>query len=182
MRAEKGFTLIEVLVATTCSTILFLALFSTCASMLSWMGRLNSTLERDENLDLVPLILALLLTHAGNNHETFPQPPVELRDSELVVRSDISGTDRFPDGGLDDPFELLFIGQGADQLRMKSGQGSYQPLLNHIAEVSWALEGEELLHLDLEALSSGPGSGPLSRRRLQFALFLPNLQPTLFAN
>ncbi len=182
MRAEKGFTLIEVLVATTCSTILFLALFSTCASMLSWMERLNSALERDENLDLVPLILALLLTHAGNNHEAFPQPPVELRDSELVVRSDISGADHFPDGGLDDPFELLFIRQGTDQLRMKSGQGSYQPLLNHLAEVSWALEGEELLHLDLEALSSGPGSGPLSRRRLQFALFLPNLQPALFAN
>ena len=59
MRAEKGFTLIEVLVATTCSTILFLALFSTCASMLSWMGRLNSALERDENLDLVPVILHL---------------------------------------------------------------------------------------------------------------------------
>ena len=64
---------------------------------------------------------------------------------------------------------------------MKSGGGSYQPLLNHVAQVSWFMEGEELLHLDLDALSSGPGSGPLSRRRLQLLLFLPNLQPTLFA-
>lgn len=182
MLAEKGFTLIEVLVAISCSTILFLALFSTCASVLAWMGRLNSALERDENLDLVPLILAPLLTHAGNNNRAFPQPPVQLRDSELVVRSDTSGADRFPNGSLDDPFELLSIRPGADQLQMKSGQGSYQPLLNHIAQVSWLLEGDELLRLDLEALSSGPGSGPLSRRRLQLALFLPNLQRTLFAN
>ena len=182
MLAEKGFTLIEVLVAITCSTILFLALFSTCGSMLSWMGRLNSALERDENLDLAPLILAPLLTHGGNNLRAFPQPPVELRESELVVRSDTSGTDGFPDGGLDHPFELLSIRQGANQLQMKSGGGSYQPLLNHVAQVSWFMEGEELLHLDLDALSSGPGSGPLSRRRLQLLLFLPNLQPTLFAN
>ena len=41
MLAEKGFTLIEILVAITCSTILFLALFSSVTSMLTWMGRLN---------------------------------------------------------------------------------------------------------------------------------------------
>ena len=181
MLAEKGFTLIEILVTITCSTILFLALFSSFTSMLSWMGRMNSALERDENVDLVPLILAPLLTHAGNNRQAFPQPPVELQGNELIVRSDTSGTDLFPDGGLDDPFELLSFRQGTDQLQMKSGQGSYQPLLNHVAEVTWLLEREELLHLNLEARSSGPGSGPLSRRRLQLVLFLPNLQPTLFA-
>ena len=181
MLAEKGFTLIEILVAITCSTILFLALFSSVTSMLTWMGRLNNALERDENVDLVPLILAPLLTHAGSNRQAFPQPPVEVQDSELIVRSDTSGTDFFPDGSLDDPFELLAFRQGADQLQMKSGQGSYQPLVNDVAAVIWLLEGEDILHLDLEARSSGPGSGPLSRRHLQFAFFLPNLQLSLFA-
>ena len=181
MPAEKGFTLIEILVAITCSTILFLALFSSFTSVLSWMGRLNNALERDENVDMVPLILAPLLPHAGNNRQAFPRPPVERHDGELIVRSDTSGAGAFPDGRLDGPFELLSFRQGTDQLQMKSGQGSYQPLVNHVAGVIWLLEGEEILHLDLEARSSGPGSGPLSRRRLQFSLFLPNLQRTLFA-
>ncbi len=182
MRAEKGFTLIEVVVAITCSTLLFLALFSTCESLLSWMGRFNSALERDENLDLAPLILAPLLTQAGNNYGAFPQAPIELREGELVVRSDISGTQGFPDGDLDDPFELCSIRQSTKQLQIKSGRGSYQPLLNHVAGVSWFLEGEGLLNVNLEALSSGPGSGPLSRRRLELTLFLPNLQPSLFGD
>ena len=50
-----------------------------------------------------------------------------------------------------------------------------------VGTVIWLLEGEDILHLDLEARSSGPGSGPLSRRHLQFAFFLPNLQLSLFA-
>ncbi len=119
MLAEKGFTLIEILVAITCSTILFLALFSSFTSLLSWMGRLNDALERDENLDLVPLILAPLLTQAGNNRQAFSQSPVELQDGELIIRSDTSGTGPFPDGGLDDPFELLSFRQGADQLQTR---------------------------------------------------------------
>ena len=178
--AEKGFSLIETVIAISCSTLLLLALLSTTGSILLRLGDLNRALERDENLELAPLILAPLLSQAGNNMAFSSQPAVELQGEELVVRSDSSGAGGFPDGALDGPFEWLGLKQKGDQLYIRSGQGSYQPMLKHITEAGWLLQDDLLLQVHLAARFSTPVPVAPSRRQLELDLFLFNRRSGLF--
>ena len=110
---EKGFSLIETVIAISCSTLLLLALLSTTGSILLRLGDLNRALERDENLELAPLILAPLLSQAGNNMAFSSQPAVELQGEELARidhrfgnEGDFGRPERFSESFAIDPVQV----------------------------------------------------------------------------
>ncbi len=179
---QTGASLVELLVAITLSMVLSGALLSLVWSFQQWSGRLQRTLERDENLRLAPLLLSRYLASAGSRRWEGNWRGVQVRGSTLEVRADVEGKDGFPDGRLDGGFERVALWQDGENLKLRSGRGSFQPLLMRVS--SWTAERphDQLLLLKVHARSRPvPGSAAADPDEEQeIAVHLPNYRPNLF--
>lgn len=185
MRASNGYTLIEMMVTLLVSTILAGALFSMLTQLQTFSVSLSAMQEQLENLHLAPVLLVQWLAPAGCNLEAaggIGPPGVRMLGEGIAVRSDNDGDDGFPDGALESSFEDIQIRQGSDGLVLKSGRGSFQPVLRVVEKFSAVSGAERLLEIDFEA-DLGRESSLLGGERVgcRLNVFPWNYHETLFA-
>lgn len=177
-----GFSLIEALLATALSALLFslfLGLFDQAQTTVTNLTRL---MERDRNLILAPLLLGRLILGAGNRDWQRAGDGILIQPGLLQLESDLDGKDGFPDGRVDGNFESLSLRCREDHLQLKSGEGSFQAVLKHIRQWEIAKNGR-MVSLRL----TGAVSPPLlhwkwdaeDTETIQFTLrtYRPNLFP-----
>lgn len=175
-----GVSLLELLVAVGLFTVLTAALLSWVWTFQHSSGLLNRSLERDENLRLAPLLLARYLSSAGNGQWGGSWQGIDTGDSMLRVQADIDGDEGFPDGRLDGRFERLWLSRSRSDLRLRSGGGSFQPLLTRITGFTVRRPAVTLLAIDVEGESSPmPGSPWRPKEILKIDFFLSNYRPSL---
>ena len=183
-REPKGFSLVEMMLALALGSIVLGALLTGLHQTQIWAGNLSRLALRDSNLHLAQLLLSRLISSAGSNLRPSGAPGVEIQADQLMLRADLTGTaEGFPDGSLDDPFESLTVRQRDGRLQLRSGNGTFQSLLEPLESFEAQWQTPRLLRLRLVA----PTDGELAAIRqslsesLELWHSLPNLRPNLFA-
>lgn len=183
MPTNKGYALVEALISILASTILLLGFLSVVDQFNVWAANLNFLLERDENFWLAPLLLTRWIAPAGNNRWTqtwdgFSTDPVELR-----VKTDIDGSTGFPDAQLTGSFEEISLRHQGLDLQLKSGSGSFQPVLKSISNFQTDDQNLPLVSVRISSTTERPlmrFQQPISQTS-RVVIFLWNYRPNLFA-
>ncbi len=179
---ERGFSLIESLLATAASALLFSLFLGVFDQAQITVTNLTRLMERDRNLILAPVLLGGWILGAGNREWNRDGDGILIQSEILRIESDLDGNDGFPDGRVDGNFESLSLRCQTDHLQLKSGAGSFQAVLKHIRQWETLANGR-LLTLRL----TGAVSPPLlhwkwdgeTTETIQFTLrnYRPNLFP-----
>jgi len=103
---------------------------------------------------------------------------LQAAGSEVRVKSDRTGNDGLPDGDTEDSFEDIRIRTINNELKIRSGNGTYQPFLRGISTLSASRQGRELLSLELESGENRAGAGQTYRIKAMLRLW--NDRPNLF--
>ena len=183
MHKSKGFTLVELIISMLLSVTLFLAFFSLFDRFQIWASNLNLMLERDENLWLSPLLLSRWIAPAGNNRWTDSWTGLTIEPEEIGANSDMEGPDGFPDSQLSSRFEKITLRQKDSGLQLKSGNGSFQPVLKNISSLRVDSQNLPLINLQISAATERP-LWALNESLSQSAvvtIYLWNYRPNLFA-
>lgn len=176
-----GASLLELLMAVGLFMVLTGALLSWVWMFQQAGGRLNRALERDENLHLAPLLLTRLVSSAGNQQWKHGWTGLSLDDSLVEVRADLEGEDGFPDGTLAGRFEDLRLDRRDSQLSLRSGGGSFQPILTKITGWTATRPADTVLRLTVQGRAAPtPGSSRQDEEILEVEVFLPNYRANLF--
>lgn len=181
---ERGFSLIELMLALALGSIVLGALLTGLHQTQIWAGNLSRLAARDSNLQLAQLLLSRLISSAGSNLRPSGHQSVEVRADQLILRADLSGAaEGFPDGSLDDPFESIALRQRDGRLQLRSGNGSFQSLLEPVDSFEVQLQTSRLLRLRLVASTEGELAAVRQSLPEPMELWqsLPNLRPNLFA-
>jgi len=179
VRNNVGYTLLEILVVLALSTVLSLAFFSVIGRFQRWEQEMHQILQRDENLRLAPLLLSRYLNSAGNNQWERNWDGVELGLTGFKVQSDIDGRDGFPDLLLESPFENMAIRHRGQEIQLRSGGGSFQPLLRNIRSLDDVTLTDSLLTLTITG-EAGSETAGRSTEKVPLTFFLWNYRSNLF--
>lgn len=183
MPKNDGFSLIELMIALLVSSFLFVGFLSVAGAGQRWSSHLVLLLERDANFWLSPLLLARWIMPAGNNREGQTWEGLSLQPEQIAINSDIDGPDGFPDDELSSSFEELVLRSANSNLQVKSGKGSFQPLIKNIADLRAAQPAVAFVSIRLQAAADRPlvplGEPLSDSTELHF--FLRNYRPNLFA-
>jgi len=169
-------------VASVLSTLVFLGFFVVVGQFQKGSSDLHLLLERDSNLWLAPLLLSRWIAPTGNNRWDQPWPGVAVQPGLLELNSDIHGKGGFPDSELSSSFEALRLRTSKANLQVKSGRGSFQPVIKNITGLIFDSEQMPLIAIRLEAVTDRPPSsfeGNLLEA-VEFFIFLRNYRPNLF--
>jgi len=175
---SMGFSLVEILVSITVSTILLGILFTVCIRVENLTGRISEDLEKRTSLRMAPLLLSRWIKEAGMNLNVPGDEYLQAAGSEVRVKSDRTGNDGLPDGDTEDSFEDIRIRTINNELKIRSGNGTYQPFLRGISTLSASRQGRELLSLELESGENRAGAGQTYRIKAMLRLW--NDRPNLF--
>lgn len=179
-RLQRGGSLLELLVALLVGTIVTGGAFLCVNQFQRTADHLTALLDRDQSLVIAPLLLERWVAVAGCALQDSDRG-LTISGTVLQVGADIDGPDGFPDGLLESPFESIEIRSSRDALQLRSGDGSFQPVLNFVRSLDFAHETETLLRIRLKAASSlrlGSIDPPAVERR--FAVHLWNRRAELF--
>ena len=183
MRKNKGFPLLELMITLLVSTVLFGALFSISAQFQIMAANLTTLLERDENFWLAPLLLTRWILPAGNHRWQQEWDGFSVQAGQLRVNTDIDGPGGFPDRKLKNSFETIALRCRRLNLQLKSGSGTFQPVLKNIFAFDVDSQNTPLLTVNLSAKTDRPLS--MTQDRLSdeqtVLFFLWNYRPNLFA-
>ncbi len=141
---EWGFSLIEMLLATAASALLFSLFLGVFDQAQTTVTNLTRLMERDRNLILAPVLLGGWILGAGNREWDRAGDGILIQSGILRIESDLDGKDGFPDGRVDGNFESLSLRCRTDHLQLKSGGGSFQAVLKHIRQWEILMEGRLL--------------------------------------
>ena len=141
---ECGFSLIEMLLATAASALLFSLFLGVFDQAQTTVTNLTRLMERDRNLILAPVLLGGWILGAGNREWDRFGDGILIQSGILRIESDLDGKDGFPDGRVDGNFESLSLRCRTDHLQLKSGGGSFQAILKHIRQWEILMEGRLL--------------------------------------
>jgi hypothetical protein len=170
------------MVASLLSSLVFLGFFLVVGQFQMGCSDLNLLLERDSNLWLTPLLLSRWIAPAGNNRWDRPWPGVAVQPELLELNSDIHGKGGFPDSELSSSFEALQLRASKTNLQVKSGKGSFQPVIKNIANLRFDSEQMPMITIWLESVTDRPPS--FSEDKLvvavEFLVLLRNYRPSLF--
>ncbi len=179
---ERGFSLIEALLATAASALLFSLFLGMFDQVQTTVTNLTRLMERDRNLILAPVLLGGWILGAGNREWNRAGDGILIQSGILQIESDLDGKDGFPDGRVDGNFESLSLRCRTEHLQLKSGAGSFQAVLKHIRQWEILMQGR-LLSLRLTGAVSPnlmywKGDGE-TVETIQFTLrnYRPNLFP-----
>ena len=182
MRKNRGFSSLEMMVASLLSTLVFLGFFLVVEQFQKGCSDIHLLLDRDSNLWLAPLLLSRWIAPAGNNRWDQPWPGVTVQPELLELNSDIHGKGGFPDSELSSSFEALQLRASRTNLQVKSGQGSFQPVIKNIAGLTFDSEQMPMITIRLEAVTDRPPfffEGNLLET-VEFFVLLRNYRPSLF--
>lgn len=176
---QRGSSLLEVLIALFVGTLVAGGAFLCVHEFQRTADLLTSLLDRDRSLVVAPLLLERWVAAAGC-HLGETEQGIDIFDSFLRVRADFDGPDGLPDGLLASPFESVAIRSSGNSLRLRSGAGSFQPVLDCVAAARFSFEEEALVRVDLTLASSARlGHNPPTLDR-PFLIHLWNRRPQLF--
>ncbi|MEE8348449.1 MAG: hypothetical protein V3R94_02690 [Acidobacteriota bacterium] len=182
MRKNRGFSSLEMMVALMLSTLVFAGFFLFLGQFQKGSSDLGLLLERDSNLWLAPLLLSRWIAPTGNNRWDQPWPGVTVQPDLLELNSDSHGRDGFPDSQLDSSFEALQLRDSKSNLQIKSGHGSFQPVIKNVADLRFDSKRMPVITIRLEAATDRPPAsfeGNLSHP-VEFLVLLRNYRPNLF--
>ena len=145
---ERGFSLIESLLATAASALLFSLFLGVFDQAQTTVTNLTRLMERDRNLILAPVLLGGWILGAGNREWNRTGDGILIQSGVLRMESDLDGKDGFPDGRVDGKFESLSLRCRTDHLQFKSGGGNFQSVLKQIRQWEIQMDGR-LLELRL---------------------------------
>lgn len=181
MPANKGFSLLEVLLALLLSSLLVAAFLSLFDQTEAWISNLDQVIQRDQNLWTASALLPHLLLPAGSNGRHSLTPVVVTAGQGLEIKEDIDGPRGFPDSLLKDPFEDIVLAPADGNLRLASGHGSPQPVVRDIQDMEPEYH-PPLLEIRLRGATARRLIGPTVRpeKSLRLLVYLWNLRPNLF--
>jgi hypothetical protein len=179
---ETGFSLLELLVAMLITVVITVAFLSTCTQFQDWTHNFTLILARDDNLRMVPLLLSRYLLPAANQGWQSPLSPIVIGSEVLEVRSDVDGPHGFPDHEFISPFEEIALRVQTETLQLRSGKGSFQPLLKNIQALEAVVQRESLLSMSVTASTDNLLRGPVEavHEPITLDFYLPNYRLTLF--
>lgn len=131
---ERGFSLIESLLATAASALLFSLFLGVFDQAQTTVTNLTRLMERDRNLIVAPILLGGWILGAGNREWNRDGDGILIQSGVLQLESDLDGKDGFPDGRVEAEFESLSLRCRTDHLQLKSGAGSFQSVLKLIRQ------------------------------------------------
>ena len=146
--------MLELMIAVVLALVLGSALFMSLRQVQLLAGDLEGLMDRDENLKLAPALLAQWVSGAGNRRLVKAWPGISVDGAELTAQSDFDGPEGFPDGELAASYEDIRLEHGGDALRLRSGDGSPQPFLRRISELSVSRENNDLVSIGLTGSAS----------------------------
>ena len=103
--------------------------------------------DRDSNLWIAPLLLTEWAAAAGNNRWSHPWVGIEVDGGSVCLRSDIDGHGGFPDNDLSESYEDIALEQRNESLAIRSGAGSFQPVIRNIISFESERHKDDLLIL-----------------------------------
>lgn len=143
-KGEWGFSLIESLLATTVSVLLFALFLGALDQAQATVINLTRLMERDRNLILAPVLLSGWILGAGNREWRRDGEGILIQSGILRIESDLEGNDGFPDDRVDGNFESLSVRCRDDHLQLKSGRGNFQSVLKQIRQWEIEMQGRSL--------------------------------------
>jgi hypothetical protein len=174
-RRERGFSLLELMIAAGVGCVAGGALFLLLQQIQGIALRLDSVSERDQNAALAPVLLVNWISPAGCGLEQDVEPPLSVESGVLSLRADIDGPDGFPDGVLEGSFESLRLRAAGGSLQLRSGSGSFQPFLKNIDSVEFSPPEGRLIRVELAAGGeAGSGLWRAGPRRVEVVVYLWN--------
>jgi hypothetical protein len=170
------------MVASLLSALVFLGFFLVVGQFQRGCSVINLLLERDSNLWLTPLLLSRWIAPTGNNRWDQPWPGVVVQPGLLELNSDIHGKGGFPDSELSSSFEAVQLRASRTSLQVKSGKGSFQPVLKNITKMTFDSEQMPMITIGLEAETDRPPSFSEDNllETVEFLVLLRNYRPSLF--
>lgn len=181
MRNDKGFSLLELLLALFVTALLSVGVLQLSHTFTLWSHNFNLFLERDENLRLLPLLFSRHIPHAANRCWILDCEGVSTSGGVLSLLSDIDGSSGFPDGELSSSFENVRIRLLEDTVQLQSSTGGFQPLVRKASAFEVTLIDEHLT-VDLAGTSGKLlASSREEEQTLQLYFCIWNLQPRLFS-
>ncbi|MCY3774934.1 MAG: hypothetical protein OXH11_03035 [Candidatus Aminicenantes bacterium] len=141
---ERGFSLIESLLATAASALLFSLFLGVFDQAQTTVTNLTRLMERDRNLILAPVLLGGWILGAGNREWNRAGDGILIQSGVLRIESDLDGKDGFPDGRVDGNFESLSLRCRTKHLQLKSGAGSFQSVLKQIRQWEIRMDGRSV--------------------------------------
>lgn len=179
---NAGYSLLETMIASAISIIVFAGFFAIFGQFQIWSSNLNLLLERDANLWLAPLLFSRWITPTGNNRWDSSWSGVTVQADHIELNSDIHGPGGFPDSQLSSSFEALVIRSSRFNLQVKSGTGSFQPVMKNITDFQVDSRDLPLISILLSSATDRPllatqENLPQSTR---FLFFLRNYRANLF--
>ena len=173
---KQGFSLIELMIGLLLSAILLGALFTVLVRVQEIAVALSDSVENRSNRHLAPLLLSQWVKAAGMNLFESPEKFLTIRVDELGIKADIKGDHGLPDGDIDDSFEDISFRALKEELKIRSGNGNYQPFLKGISGLRGSREGRSLLKVEILGKNDylDPGINMETR------LLLWNTRPNLF--
>jgi len=175
--SEKGFSLLEMMICLLLSAVLLGALFTVWTGIQKLAGELAVCIENRTDVNIAPLLLAQRIKAAGMNIYEDRAENLVIANDAIGIKADTGGLGGFPDGDTEDSFEEIWITVQRDELKIKSGKGTYQPFLKGIRKADWHLEETRSLDIELSGVPDfldREGEGKLAT-----SLFLWNTHPNL---
>lgn len=144
---ERGYSLMEMTMALAISATLMSSLMFSLnyVQILSHDFSLRS--DRDGNLWIAPLLLIEWVAAAGNNRWGHPWVGVKVDGGSACFKSDIDGQGGFPDNDLSESYEDIALEQRSESLAIRSGAGSFQPVIRNIVTFESERRKDDLMIL-----------------------------------
>ena len=180
--AVQGYSLLELLIVLSISTILVSALMLTFNYVQIVAYDLHLQADRNVNLWITPLLLLQWITGAGNNRWEQNWDGVSQVDEMSLFKSDTDGEDGFPDQELTSSFEDIALRHYEKSLSMRSGSGSFQPVLRSMLSFEVEIEREDLIVVAWSGVTDNPLkiTGEPDTESAMMKLYLWNYRKNLF--
>ena len=179
---NAGHSLLETMVASAISIIVFAGFFAIFGQFQTWSSDLSLLLERDANLWLAPLLFSRWIPPTGNNRWDSAWSGVTVQADRLELNSDIHGPGGFPDSQLSSSFEALVLRSSNFNFQVKSGTGSFQPVMKNIADFQVDARDLPLISILLSTATDRPLFATQENlfQSTRFLFFLRNYRSNLF--
>jgi hypothetical protein len=126
--------------------------------------------DRNRNLWLAPALFLQWTAAAGNNRWGQTWTGLALDPEPISFRADIDGSGGFPDGELSSSYEEISFRLVDQNLSIRSGAGSFQPVFRTIDSFEANQLGESLLEFRWTAATAHPLRQTLQHDVTQAAL------------
>jgi prepilin-type N-terminal cleavage/methylation domain-containing protein len=152
----KGYSLLELLVAISISSILISALMLSFNLIQTIAYDLHLQADRNGNLWITPLLILQWTAGAGNNRWSQGWDGVVQVDGITFFKADIDGKNGFPDQQLTSSFEDIALHHREKVLSIRSGSGFFQPVLRNMSSFEIDQVREDLLMIRWSGVTEHP--------------------------